>query len=116
LNIDGEIREHENKCWFENFFLGEAILTTNYLTNRPPSSVMGEKTQEESWSGEKFFVSHPRVFGCEAYMHVPKVNMKKLKNKSIKCIFVGYIEGVKHHKLHNLFENRHTHNLNVIFK
>ena len=31
-----------------------------------------------------------RVFGCEAYVHVPKTLRKKLDYKCRKCIFLGY--------------------------
>ena len=42
------------------------------LVNRPPSSVLEDKTPHEVWTGRKPFLSHLRVFGCHAYVHVPK--------------------------------------------
>ena len=33
---------------------------------------------------------HLRVFGCEAYVHIPKTLRKKLDDKCRKCIFLGY--------------------------
>jgi hypothetical protein len=75
------------------------ISTMNYLTNRSPSSVLGDKTLKEVVSEEDPLISHLRVFGCEVYMHVPKVNRIKLDNKSTKCIFIGYSKGAKGYKL-----------------
>jgi hypothetical protein len=41
------------------------------------------------------------VFGCDAYVHVPKEKRSKLDNKAEKCIFIGYKDGVKGYKLWN---------------
>jgi len=35
-------------------------------------------------------VSHLRVFGYIAYVHVPDENRSKLDPKAEKCIFIGY--------------------------
>ena len=47
---------------------------------------------KEEWLGKKISHSHIRVFGCEAYVHVPKEKRQKLDPKSQKGIFVGYGE------------------------
>ena len=46
--------------------------TTCYLKNRSPTSALVEKTPYEVWPGQKPSVAHLIVFGCEAFMHVPK--------------------------------------------
>jgi len=46
--------------------------TTCYLVNRLPSSTLEDKTSQEVWTGKKTSLSHLRVFGCDAYVHVPK--------------------------------------------
>eukprot|EP00253_Pinus_taeda_P025701 PITA_25701 len=50
----------------------EAVETTCYLVNRSPSSALEDKTPQEVWTGKKPSLSHLRVFGCDAYLHVPK--------------------------------------------
>ena len=50
---------------------------------------------EEVWSGKKPSYDHLRVFGCEAYVHVPSDKCSKLEPKSKKCIFMGYGENGK---------------------
>ena len=35
------------------------------------------------------------MFGCEAYLHVPREKRSKLEPKSRKCIFMGYEESGK---------------------
>ena len=47
---------------------------------------------EMVWSGKKPSYKHLRVFGCEAYRHIPKEFRNKLEPKSRKCIFLGYGE------------------------
>ena len=56
----------------EQKFWAEAVATTYYLINRSPTSVLVDKTPMEVWSGHKPSLRHLRVFGCEAYAHVPK--------------------------------------------
>ena len=50
------------------------------------------RVAEELWSGKAPSYKHLRVFGCEAYCHIPKENRNKLQPKSKKCVFLGYGE------------------------
>jgi hypothetical protein len=67
----------------------KAMVTANYTRNRLPSRVHG-KTPWEKFFGEKSDVSHMRVFGARAYMHIPKENRKKMQSVSERGMFVGY--------------------------
>ena len=71
-------------------FWAEAMGTTCYLVNQSPSSTLDDKTPHEVWIGKKPFLTHLRVFGCDAYVHVPKDNKSKLDKNIEKCIFIGY--------------------------
>jgi hypothetical protein len=62
-------------------------------------TTLDDKTPHEVWTGNKPSLKHLRVFGCEAYVHVPKENRSKLDNKVEKCIFISYKDGVKGYKL-----------------
>ena len=53
-------------------FWVEAMEISCYVINRSPSSVLEDKTPQEVWIGKKHSLSHLRVFGCDAYVHVPK--------------------------------------------
>ena len=82
------------------------------------SDVFGlvKKTPYEAWAGKKPSLSHLRVFGCDAFMHVPKKKTRKLDIKSKKCIFIGYKDGVKGYKLWNLITKKIVYSRDVIFK
>ena len=70
-------------------FWAEAVVTANYTRNRTPSSVHG-RTPFEVFTGEKPDLSHLRVFGAKAFMHVPKEIRKKMEPVSETGYFVGY--------------------------
>jgi hypothetical protein len=72
-----------------------------YLVNISPSSELNDKTPQEVWTGKKPSLTHLKVFGCDAYVHVPKENMSNLDKKVEKCIFMGYKDGLKGYKLWN---------------
>jgi transposase InsO family protein len=86
--------QEKGRAMLEDSGLGEemwakAMVTLNYTRNRLPSRVHG-KTPWEKFFGEKPDVSHMRVFGARAYMHIPKENRKKMQSVSERGVFVGY--------------------------
>jgi transposase InsO family protein len=83
----------------EQMFWAEVIATTCYMINRSPKLTLVDKKIIEAWSSHKHLLRHLRVFGCEAYAHVPKDKRANMENKVVKCIFVGYSYGVKGYKL-----------------
>ena len=72
-------------------FWGEAIVTAcYYLINRSPLVPLDFDIPERLWTGKDVSYSHLKVFGCKAFVHVPKEQRSKLDSKSTQCIFVGY--------------------------
>jgi hypothetical protein len=82
-------------------FWAKVVGTACYLVNKSPSSMLDDKTPQEVWTGKKPSLTHLKVFGCEAYVHVPKENMSKPNKKVEKCIFIGNKDGLKGYKLWN---------------
>lgn len=83
------------KCMLFNAMLqmgywAEAVGTAAYIVNRSPTRALSFITPEEMWTGTAPDLSHLRVFGCEAMVHIPKEQRRKLDAKSHKLIFVGY--------------------------
>lgn len=81
-------------------FWAEAANTAAYLINLVPCRGK-QQTPEEIWSGIKPDLSHLRVFGSKAMLHVPKVNRTKLQPKSKECIMVGYSNESKAYRLYD---------------
>jgi len=69
-----------------------AVSVAVYLKNRTPTRSVVGKTPHEAWhgSGKKPSLKHLRVFGCLAFVHVPKEKRKKLDYRATPGTFVGY--------------------------
>eukprot|EP00253_Pinus_taeda_P031455 PITA_31455 len=67
-------------------------MSDNNLVSRSPSSALEDKTPQEVWTGKNPSLSHLRLFGCDAYVHVPKEKRTNLDSKSKKCIFIGTVK------------------------
>ena len=80
-------------------FWAEAVGTACYLVNRSPSSALDEKTPKEVWTGKKPSLTHLKVFGCEAYVHVPKEKKSKLDKKTKRYVFIGNKYHLKGYRL-----------------
>ena len=83
-------------------FWAEALSTAVYLRNRSPTTALDGITPYECFHGEKPDVSNLKVFGCRAFVHVPKEKRSKLEGKSINCIFVGYPSTSKGFKFYDV--------------
>lgn len=77
-------------------FWTEAVVTACYLINRCPSSAITFKTPQEMWTGRPADYSSLRIFGIIAYAHLKQ---DKLSPRALRCVFIGYPEGVKGYKL-----------------
>ena len=96
-------------------FWAEALSTATYLRNRSPTKAVCGKTPYEAWTGEKPRVDGLRVFGCQAFAHVPKDERKKLDSKSRKCVLLGYGTTTKGYRLYNPMKKKVFHARDVIF-
>jgi len=82
-------------------FWVEGIAIVVYIMNRTPIATVHGMTPEEKFTGKKPDVSHLRVFGCIAYVHVSNEKRSKLDPKAEKCIFIGYSLEQKGYKCFN---------------
>ena len=71
-------------------FWKHAVRTAVHVYNMTLISKAKFLTLKEMWSGTKPDISHLRIFGCAAYIHVLKGKRWKLDLKSQEMIFVGY--------------------------
>ena len=76
---------------------------------------MEGKTPYEAWTGKKPNVGHLRIFGCDAYAHIPKDERIKLDSKTKRSIFLGYGIGVKGYRLYDKAQKRIFYSRDVTF-
>ena len=96
-------------------FWAEAVDTAVYLSNRSPTRSVWGKTPQEAWSGWKPEISHLRVFGSVAHVHVPDERRVKLDDKSERYIFISYSTHSKGYKLYNPNNKRIVISRDVMF-
>nr|GEZ31582.1 retrovirus-related Pol polyprotein from transposon TNT 1-94 [Tanacetum cinerariifolium] len=80
-------------------FWEEATCTAVYLINRSPSTAIEKKTPMEMWSGHPSDYGMLRTFGCVVYSHVQQ---GKLEPRAVKCVLLGYLEGMKGCRLYRI--------------
>lgn len=68
----------------------EAVNIAVYILNRTIPAQGEAVTPFQKWTGKKPCLSHIRIFGCEAFVHVPKQLRTKFDSKAKKLILVGY--------------------------
>ena len=96
-------------------FWAEALSTATYLRNRSPTMALNEMTPVEAWTGKQPHVQHLRVFGCDAYAHVPRDERDKLDPKVKKCWFLGYGVTTKAYRLYDRCKRRTIFSRDVTF-
>lgn len=94
----------------------EALQTAVFLKNISPTKALSDMVPYEAWTGVKPDISHLRVFGCCAYVHIRKEKTKKLGDRSRTCILVGYDDERKAYRLLDPTEPRKVFpERNVVF-
>jgi hypothetical protein len=81
---------HVDEKHLPNYFWAKTVATVVYIMNRTPTTTVHGMTPKEKFTSKKPHVSHLRVFGCIAYVHVLDEKKSKLDPKVEKCIFIGY--------------------------
>ena len=92
----------------------EAVSCSVYILNRIITKSVEGRTPYE-WYGKKPNVSHMRIFGAEAFVHVPRSERSKFDSKSIKCVHVGYCETQKAFRLYDPNSRKVLISRDVIF-
>ena len=75
-------------------FWGEAMLTACHVLNRVPMK-KGQITPYELWKKRKPNLNYLRVWGCRAIVKVPEPKRKKIGERGVECIFLGYAQESK---------------------
>ena len=84
-----------NESKLPGSFWWDALSTYVHVRNRSPSAAVPKSTPFEMWHNSKPDVSHFRVFGCTAFVHVKKDKHSQLGSHTQKCVFIGYPSNYK---------------------
>jgi hypothetical protein len=75
----------------------------------------GGKTPYELWTGSTPVVHHLHTFGCISHVKINIPHLKKLTDRSMKIIFVGYEPGFAAYRCYDPSTKRVHISRNVIF-
>ncbi|KAM1603730.1 hypothetical protein PS2_030305 [Malus domestica] len=96
-------------------FWGDAIRTACYVINRSPSVPLGLDVPERVWTSNDVAYSRLKVFGCKAFVHVPKEQRSKLDYKATPCIFLGYGGEDFGYRLWDPYQKKFIRSRDVVF-
>ena len=86
-----------------------------YLKNHTPMRLVVGKTPYEAWHGRKPSLEHLRVFGCLAFVHLPKEKHKRRDYIATSGIFVGYSISIKQYFVYNPSAKTFHRSRDVVF-
>jgi hypothetical protein len=90
-----------NEAQLPMSFWFEATGAFVHVRNMCSTSKNPHSTPYAKWHKEKPDISHLRVWGCLAYVHIQKDKRVGLSSHMEKCIFIGYPPGYKGWKFYN---------------
>ena len=64
--------------------------TIVHVLNLTPCVPIEFDVPDRIWSDNEISYDHLHVFGCKAFVHIPKDERSKLDAKTRPCVFIGY--------------------------
>ena len=80
--INDRIRCMLSHAKLPKFFWGEAMRLVVDLINLSPLVPLNHDILQRAWIGKDVSYNHLRVFGCRAFVHVPRDERSKLDSKT----------------------------------
>ena len=77
------------------FLWSESIDYVTYIHNRSYTKALHETTPEGKWGNCKLDISYLQEFGTPVWIINEQLNLPKLKPKTYKMLFMGYMDGPK---------------------
>ena len=96
-------------------FWPESLNTAAYVINLSPVVALDGDVPDRVWTGKNVSYDHLRVFGCKAFVHVPKDERSKLDVKTRQCIFIGYGQDEFGYRFYDPVEKKLVRSRDVVF-
>jgi hypothetical protein len=100
-------------------YWGDALTAAAYLINRVPSSTLEFETPcnvlHRALCAPTVSNLPPKIFGCVAFVHLPKALRHKLAPRALRCVFVGYGLHQKGYKCYHPPSRKEYVTLDVVF-
>lgn len=88
-------------------YWGEAVMTAMFLRIRCPTRALSQDISPyQAWTGKKPLLANLKVFGCHAYVTVPKDKRAKFDARSVRCRLIGYMDHEKAYRFEELESGR----------
>jgi transposase InsO family protein len=98
-----------------NSFWGEALSTSVHVLNLTPCVPLQFDVPDKVWTDKDVSYDYLRVFGCKAFVHIPKDERSKLDVKTRQCIFLGYGLDEFGYRLYDPVEKKLVRSRDVVF-
>lgn len=85
------------------------------LINLSPSFPLNGDVPEKVWTEKEVSYDHLRVFGCRAFVHIPKDERSKLDPKAKQCIFLGYGHEEFGYRMYDPVDKKVVRSRDVVF-
>jgi len=108
-------RNISKDCNLPIYLWTETVSHANYLVNRSPTWANSSETPKHKFSSLKLDLSNLKIFGCLTYLHVPKVDRKKLDSKTTSYMFLGYDSQTKAYRLYDRTRRKVIVSRDVVF-
>lgn len=90
---------YSSKSKMSLWIWGEATAYAAYILNRISSS-KSQVSPFEAWTGRKPDVSHLRIFGSRAVVHIPDAKRTKLEATCVEGVLTGFCESTKAYRIY----------------
>ena len=98
-----------------NQFWAESLMTAIYVLNLSSCVPLGGDIPQRVWSGKKVSYKHLRVFGCRAFVHVPRDERSKLDSKTKQCVLLGHPDEQFGYRLWDPINKKIVRSRDVVF-
>ena len=84
-----------------------------HVINLTPTVSLDSEVSNKIWFGKNVNYDHLHVFGCKAFVHIPRDERSKLDAKTRQCIFIGYGKDEFGYKFYDHVEKKLVRSRNV---